>query len=204
MTGDAKFGGLTVDFVTGAALFRRRWAQGREAVAHAVGLKKGFRPTVVDATAGLGRDAFVLASLGCRVHMIERSPVVAALLDDGLRRAGQDPEIGGWVRERLSLIHVDSLQGLGGLLFQPDVVYLDPMFPERRKTALVKKEMRLLQTLLGDDGDSDALLLLALKIAGRRVVVKRPRSAGPLGGRVPEAALTTGRHRFDLYRPFVA
>ena len=97
-----------MDFVEGAVAHRRKFGGGRgQSIAKAVGLKSGAMPTVVDATAGLGRDAFVLASLGCKVTLIERSPVVAALLQDGLARAAQDPEIGPWVSERMHL-----LQGL--------------------------------------------------------------------------------------------
>jgi 16S rRNA (guanine1516-N2)-methyltransferase len=84
---------------------------------------------VVDATAGLGRDAFVLASVGCRVRMLERNPVVAALLDDGLARGYADPEIGPWLQERLQLIHASSLTALTDITPRPQVVYLDPMFP---------------------------------------------------------------------------
>ncbi len=92
---EPKLGGIFVDFVTGAMAHRRRFGGGRgEAVAKAVGIKGGYLPDVVDATAGLGRDAFVLAALGCRVRMLERHPVVAALLEDGLQRGYQDAEIG--------------------------------------------------------------------------------------------------------------
>lgn len=84
---EPKLGGIFVDFVGGAMAHRRKFGGGRgEAVAKAVGIKGSYLPDVVDATAGLGRDAFVLASVGCRVRMLERNPVVAALLDDGLTR----------------------------------------------------------------------------------------------------------------------
>lgn len=92
---EPKLGAVYVDFVTGTMAHRRRFGGGRgEAVAKAVGIKGDYLPDVVDATAGLGRDAFVLAAVGCRVRMLERHPVVAALLDDGLRRAYADEEIG--------------------------------------------------------------------------------------------------------------
>ncbi len=137
---EPKLGGIFVDFVGGAMAHRRKFGGGRgEAVAKAVGIKGDYLPDVVDATAGLGRDAFVLASVGCRVRMLERNPVVAALLDDGLARGYADAEIGGWLQERLQLIHASSLTALTDITPRPQVVYLDPMFPHKQKSALVKK-----------------------------------------------------------------
>lgn len=195
-------GAVYVDFVEGAVAHRRRFGGGRgQSIAKAVGLKGGASPTVLDATGGLGRDAFVLASLGCRVTLLERSPVVAALLEDGLRRAVADAEIGGWVAERLSLIHADAVTWMEGLDERnfPEVVYLDPMFPHRRKSAQVKKEMALFQQLIGSDEDADRLLPAALRVARKRVVVKRPDYAPVLGGRKPTMAITSKKHRFDVY-----
>lgn len=118
---------------------RRKFGGGRgEAVAKAVGIKGDYLPDVVDATAGLGRDAFVLASVGCRVRMLERNPVVAALLDDG----------GAWLcgcgNRRLvaGAVAVNSRfqpDGADRYYPRPQVVYLDPMFPHKQKSALVKK-----------------------------------------------------------------
>lgn len=197
---EPKLGGIFVDFVSGAMAHRRKFGGGRsEAVAKAVGIKKGYIPSVVDATAGLGRDAFVLAALGCEVRMLERHPVVAALLDDGLQRGYADAEIGPWLKQRMSLIHASSIHALETINPQPDVVYLDPMYPHRQKSALVKKEMRVFQSLVGADNDADALLEPALVLAKRRVVVKRPDYAEPLAGKEAEAAVTTKNHRFDIY-----
>ncbi|AUG98647.1 16S rRNA (guanine(1516)-N(2))-methyltransferase RsmJ [Pectobacteriaceae bacterium CE70] len=199
---EPKLGAIYVDFASGAMTHRRRFGGGRgEAVAKAVGIKKNYLPDVVDATAGLGRDAFILASLGCRVRMVERNPVVAALLDDGLQRGYRHPEIGGWLRERLTLIHASSVTALAAITPPPDVVYLDPMFPHRQKSALVKKEMRVFQTLVGTDDDADALLAPALALAKKRVVVKRPDYAPPLAGIPAQSALETKSHRFDFYLP---
>nr|WP_240155583.1 16S rRNA (guanine(1516)-N(2))-methyltransferase RsmJ [Pantoea multigeneris] len=199
---EPKLGGIFVDFVSGAMAHRRRFGGGRgEAVAKAVGIKGGYLPDVVDATAGLGRDAFVLAALGCRVRMLERHPVVAALLDDGLQRGYQDAEIGGWLRERLTLLHVASQVALSEITPQPDVVYLDPMYPHKQKSALVKKEMRVFQSLVGADDDADALLEPARRLAKKRIVVKRPDYAEPLAGVVTQDAVTTKSHRFDIYPP---
>ncbi len=197
---EPKLGAIYVDFVGGTMAHRRRFGGGRgEAVAKAVGVKGSYLPNVVDATAGLGRDAFVLASLGCHVRMLERNPVVAALLDDGLQRGYRDVEIGGWLQERLTLLHASSLTALADLQPKPEVVYLDPMFPHRQKSALVKKEMRVFQSLVGADDDADGLLAPARALATKRVVVKRPDYAPVLAGIAPQAAIETKSHRFDLY-----
>ena len=197
---EPKLGGIFVDFVSGAMAHRRKFGGGRgEAVAKAVGIKKEYLPDVFDVTAGLGRDAFVLAALGCKVRMLERHPVVAALLDDGLQRGYQDPEIGEWLQSRMSLIHASSITALAEITEAPDVIYLDPMYPHRQKSALVKKEMRVFQSLVGADDDADSLLAPAIALAKRRVVVKRPDYAEPLAGQKAPSAVTTKSHRFDIY-----
>lgn len=195
-------GPVAVDFIGGAVGHRHRFGGGRgQTIAKAVGLKGGNSPSVVDATAGLGRDAFVLASLGCHVTLVERSAVVAALLDDGLRRAATDSEIGPWIHDRMQLIHADAVQWMNGLEESafPEVVYLDPMFPHKQKSALVKKEMRLFQKLLGFDENSAELLQAALRIARKRVVVKRPDYAPTLTERKPSMQIKGKKHRFDVY-----
>ena len=195
-------GPVRVDFVGGSAGHRRRFGGGRgQALARAVGMKAGFSPGIWDATAGLGRDGFVLASLGSPVTLCERSPVLAALLEDGLHRATGDSEIGGWVSQRLKLVHGDSAILLQSLPENqlPQVVYLDPMYPPGKDHVQVKKEMRALQQLLGPDCDSDALLAAALKSATRRVVVKRPKRAGWLSGLKPAASIESKKTRYDVY-----
>lgn len=112
---------------------------------------------MVDATAGLGRDAFVLAALGCQVQMLERNPVVAALLDDGLRRGYLDAEIGPWLRERLTLLHASSLTALVAIEPRPEVVYLDPMYPHRQKVRWLKRDAGI-SIIGGADNDADGLL----------------------------------------------
>ena len=198
-------GAVFVDFVEGAVAHRRKFGGGRgQSIAKAVGLKAGATPLVVDATAGLGRDAFVLASLGCQVVMLERSPVVAALLADGLTRAYADPEIGHWMQERMRLLPGPALQRLQELTIAPEVVYLDPMFPHKKKSALVKKEMRVFQSLVGPDLDADALLPAALVVASKRVVVKRPRLGERIPGPPPNAELQGKSTRFDFYVPLAS
>lgn len=195
---EAKLGAIKVDFLAGKAAHRRHYG-GAEAVSKAVGVKKGQRPSVIDGTAGLGRDAFVLANLGCQVTMFERSPWVAALLEDGLNRAKADPEIGEWVAQRMKLVHANSISDIQQHQLHAEVVYLDPMYPHRKKSAQVKKEMRIFQQLVGADADADDLLQQALNIATRRVVVKRPSTAAPLAGKAAANHLSTKTHRFDIY-----
>lgn len=204
-TDEPKLGAIAVDFTSGAMAHRRQFGGGRgEAIAKAVGVKGDYLPTVVDATAGLGRDAFVLAAVGCHVTMFERHPVVAALLDDGLQRAYQDPNIGSWLQQHLHLIYHSSITGLDSYPDKPDVVYLDPMFPHRQKSALVKKEMRIFQQLVGSDSDADSLLAPARRLAKKRVVVKRPDTAPFLANEKPTAKIKTKNHRFDIYTPVSA
>src|SRR5690606_28071885 len=153
-------GAIRVDFVEDALAHRRQYGGGAgQMVARAVGIRGALRPRVLDATAGLGRDAFVLASLGCDVVLIERQPVIAALLADGLERArhagGEVAEIAG----RMQLLAGDAIELMADWSEPaPEVIHLDPMFPERQKSALVKKEMRLFRPLAGDDADSPQLL----------------------------------------------
>ncbi|MGS2719371.1 class I SAM-dependent methyltransferase [Paraglaciecola aestuariivivens] len=198
---EPKVGEVLVDFASDALTFRRLHGGGKkQAIAKAVGLKGQTSLHVLDATAGLGRDAFVLASLGCKVDMIERSPVVAALLSDGLSRAHKDLQLATWIPQRMQLVHgiaLDLLNQWQGQ--QPEVVYLDPMFPHRKKSAAVKKEMRLFQQLLGPDEDADLLLDPALAIATKRVVVKRPAGAPYLANQKPQIEMTGKANRFDIY-----
>ncbi|BBI53076.1 hypothetical protein HORIV_54970 [Vreelandella olivaria] len=164
--------------MAGKAAHRRRFGGGRgQLVAKACGLTKGVTPSIVDATAGLGRDAFVLASLGAQVLLIERVAAIAALLEYGLKRASKHSETAD-IAARMTLRHGDAAQALEALVasadFMPQVIHLDPMFPHREKSALVKKEMRLFRELAGDDNDAPRLLEAALDVATHRVVVKRP------------------------------
>jgi 16S rRNA (guanine1516-N2)-methyltransferase len=199
-TDEPKLGAINVDFVTGAVAHRRKFGGGKgQSIAKAVGLNKGATPVVLDATAGLGRDGFVLASLGCKVILHERHPVVAALLYDGLQRAYNDSEIGPWMQQNMSLIFGSSHTLLAQCDSVPDVVYLDPMFPHREKSALVKKEMRVFQELVGGDTDADDLLEFAYPLASKRVVVKRPDYAPFLNDKTPSMQIKTKKNRFDVY-----
>ena len=170
-----------IDFVGGAVGHRFRTSAGQVQVLHkAAGFSKGIVPTVVDATAGLGRDAFLLASMGAQVTLIERSPEVYALLLDALERArAAGPEFAEIVA-RMTLIHGDSKNLLPN--FSADVVLVDPMHPERKNSALVKKEMRVLRQLVGADVDALDLMQAAFRSAHKRVVLKWPLRAESLVG----------------------
>ena len=197
---EPKLGAVYVDFVGGSMAHRRKFGGGRgEAVAKAVGIKGVELPSVIDATAGLGRDAFVLAVLGCQVRLVERHPVVYLLLQDGLNRAYQNAEIGAMLRQNLRLLNVRQINELNPQTDCADVVYLDPMYPHKQKSALVKKEMRVFQYLVGADSDADKLLSPALQLAKKRVVVKRPDYAEYLCKKPPHFSRETKNHRFDIY-----
>ncbi len=187
--------GLKVDFLEPGLLRRAVRAGNRtETLVRAVGARHGQRPRILDTTAGLGRDAFILAAAGCEVTMTERNPVLAAMLEAALEEARLDRRTSR-VAERLKLAAIDARK----METDADVIYLDPMFPARDKSAAVKKEMQLLQRLLGPTEDGVALLEWALENAGERVVVKRPRHAQPLGGRAPDMSYEGSSTRFDAY-----
>ncbi|MEO5378763.1 MAG: class I SAM-dependent methyltransferase [Magnetococcus sp. DMHC-6] len=171
----------------------------QEPLARAAALSGNTRPHILDATPGFGRDAFLLATLGCHLHLVERSPVVASLLADGLARAKHGPTWTKEAVERMRLTCADARQHLTLNHEKIDVVYLDPMYPERKKTALVKKEMRWLRDLVGTDADAEDLLHIALQRAANRVVVKRPQVAPPLPGPQPNFAIHAPNTRFDIY-----
>ncbi|OHX12363.1 class I SAM-dependent methyltransferase [Chromobacterium sphagni] len=198
-----KHGAVYAEFVEGAARHRREQGGGRgQPVAKAVGLKGAKDlPSVVDATAGLGRDSFVLATLGCRVTMVERSPAAAALLADALERALRDDATRD-IAARMTLVHASSIAWLGSLAEaeRPDVVFVDPMFPDTdKKSAAAKKDMQAFQHVIGDDMDSSELLTAAIAAAKVRVVVKRPRLGAAIAGVKPSAVLDGKSTRFDLY-----
>jgi 16S rRNA (guanine1516-N2)-methyltransferase len=204
---------VQVDFCGGANDHRRRFGGGKgQDIAKAIGIAR-YVPQVADLTAGLGRDAFVLASLGCQVQALERHPVVAALLADGLARAGNVPE--SWplnypsmidedirpLAQRIQLQHIGAAQWLAQQADDSiDVVYLDPMFAhDGRQKAQVKKDMQAFRSLVGSDDDADELLAEALRVARCRCVVKRARKAAPLAQQQPTYELTGKANRFDVY-----
>ncbi len=161
------------------------------------------RPTVIDATAGFGADSFVLAIHGCEVRALERSAIMAYLLQDGLQRARKSSSV--IIREaaeRVNVLHGDSRTYLADLMERdwPDVVYLDPMYPARRRKVAVKKELDICRRIVGDDADASELLQASRKIARLRVVVKRQRHSPPLAPDVHHV-IRSKLARFDVYAP---
>jgi 16S rRNA (guanine1516-N2)-methyltransferase len=196
---DAPKGALECDFIGGAVGHRFRYGGGRgQALARAVGMKSGKTPDVVDATAGLGGDAFLLASLGAHVVMIERSSRMHALLQDGMERARQADGDVAEVISRMTLMLGDARSLLAEL--SPEVVLVDPMHPPRGKAALVKKEMRMVREIVGVDNDHVELMQVALSVASNRVVLKWPRLAGSIQGiAAPSHQITGKTTRYDVY-----
>ena len=175
-------------------------------------------PIAIDATAGLGQDSFLLAAAGFSVYMFEQDPIIAALLEDALDRAKSDPVLANIV-ERMHLFAEDSisaLQRLGTslsrdeqmpqtsdsqpyLTVKPDVIYLDPMFPERTKSAAVKKKFQLLHHLEHPCENEEELLGAAMNIQPRKIVVKRMAKGPFLAGKKPSYSIKGKSIRYDCY-----
>lgn len=189
-----------LDFFKGKFAYRLQRSQIKnELLAKAVGIKGSYKPSVIDTTAGLGRDGFLLAYLGCSVLMIERNPQVYSQLEKALQQIEQDPTL--QQKLQLKILNANSIDFLTQLDENdyPDVIYIDPMYPPRQKSALVKKEMRLLKDIVGEDSDAPQLLAIALQRAKKRIVVKRPRLAASLGNQKASYCLTGKTQRFDVY-----
>lgn len=172
---------LRVDFVMGAVAHRLRFGGGRgQDIAKAMGFRNGNTPTIIDATAGLGRDSFLLASLGAQVTMIERSEKMHMLLGQGMERAFNE---GGQFREiieRMTLLKGDAKDIIPTLT--AEAILIDPMHPERKNSALVKQDLRQVRDIVGSDEDAADLVRLAIMHAQKRVVLKWPAKADPIEG----------------------
>lgn len=211
LSSEPSWSDIMVDFAAANLQYRQQHGGGRnEAIAKAIGIRGKPSVNVVDCTAGMGTDSFVMASVGANVTMIERSGVISALLDDALVRAQVAGESGENLEclsicERLCLLQQDAilyLKNNSAQKTQTDVVYLDPMFPHKKKSALVKKEMRAFQLLLGPDQDSADLLTAAINFAPQRIVIKRPAGAPNVENDhalQPNMAISSKKHRFDVY-----
>ena len=194
---------ICVDFEAGKAHHRRLYGGGKgQDFSKALGLQKFPNATIIDATAGLGGDSFVMATLGCKVTMLERNTIVQQLLSDGLARAdSSDDSDVQKIATRLRLVSKHAITYLENLETDeyPQLIYLDPMFPQREKSALVKKEMRFFHDIVGKDEDSAELLEIALNRAIERVIVKRPIKAELLNSRKPDFDIRGKTVRYDVY-----
>ena len=175
---------------------------GRELLVRAARIKGLAHPTVVDATAGLGEDSLLLAAAGFEVTLCERDPVIAALLADTLERAAQDERLAGYAAH-MHLVPGDAIEILAKLDEVPDVVFLDPMFPEKRKRAATNKKLQLFQQLESPCADEEALMAAALAARPRKVVVKRPLKGPYLAGVKPSSSLAGKVVRYDVIVPAV-
>lgn len=194
--------GIHVNFAEGALAHRRQFGGGRgQAIARAIGLKHGSTPSVIDITAGLARDAYILASLGCKVILVEQSVVLYTLVQDGILRGHANEASAEVLKNFMNLVNADAILYMEHMDkdTRPDVIYIDPMYPDRKKSALVKKDMQILQHLLGKDENASLLLKTALECVTRRVVVKRPVHAAPVSGTEPSTSISSKKTRYDVY-----
>ncbi|WP_417257884.1 class I SAM-dependent methyltransferase [Celeribacter sp.] len=192
-------GELRVDFVSGAVAHRLKFGGGRgQDLPKAMGLRAGKTPTIIDATAGLGRDSFLLASLGAQVTMIERSDKMHALLADGMARAHDEGGVFREIIERMTLLKGDAKELLPTL--SGEAILIDPMHPPRKNSALVKRELRQVREIVGTDEDAADLLRVALETAEKRVVLKWPAKADPIAGIKPCSHQIVGKStRYDVF-----
>ena len=170
-----------------------------ELVVRAARFKKGRNDlTVLDATAGFGEDSALLAAAGFSVTLYEKDAVIAALLEDAIKRAKETEELCG-IASRMELICGDSISAMRSMKNPPDVIYLDPMFPERKKSALIKKKFQLLQKLEMPCENEEELLDAAFEAAPRKIVVKRPAKGAFLAGKKPSYSIDGKAVRYDVF-----
>lgn len=168
-----------------------------------INARSGQTHWAIDATAGLGEDAYLLAAAGFRVDLYEQDKTIAALLEDALSRALQDESLQG-VAGRMTLHQQDSISAMQKLAAQnlsPDVVYLDPMFPGKSKAAATKKKFQLLHHLEAPCANEHSLLQAALALKPQKVVVKRPIKGPFLDGVKPAYSIKGKAIRYDVYTP---
>lgn len=198
---DAEAGNLLLDFLSPKMRYRiERMNKAQEPLLRALSWKSTEPKTVLDLTAGLGRDSGLLLFAGFSVKMFERNPVLQCLLTYALLELQKEaPQFA----EKIMLEKGDSIQYLQNSKERPELIYMDPMYPERKKSALVKKELRIIRNLVGADQDSEQLLRAALKSGAERVVVKRPAGAEYVGELTPNHTIESPNTRFDVYLPLL-
>ena len=195
---------ISIDFLKGSLAHRQQFGGGRgQAIAKAIGMKPGITPSVLDTTAGMAGDAFVLATLGCSITLLERSPIIFALIEDAVQRASLNESFTEILEQGFIIVNREASDYIaeqiedGGTA--PDVIYIDPMYPQKKKSALVKKDMQILQRLHGADDNASELLDSALAYARKRVVVKRPIQAETISEKKPNTCIKSKKTRYDIY-----
>lgn len=187
---------FTIDF--SSKEFLRRKDDKNQEILKAVGIKKDLNLKVLDTTAGLGRDSFILANFGCKITMLERNPIIYILLQNAIENSKNNLEITK-ITQNMTLINQNSIEYLENIKENFDVIYIDPMFPKTNKSRLVKKDMQIFREIVGDDLDSNKLLELALQQNVKRVVVKRMKKAEYLANKKPNFEIVGNTTRFDVY-----
>jgi 16S rRNA (guanine1516-N2)-methyltransferase len=192
---------LSVDFVNDKRNYLKLIPKGKqELIAKAIGLNKANQ-TVIDATAGLLQDSILLSRLGAQIRAVEKSDLIFALIADAYKR-GQEDHACKLILSRIAIFHDDAYNFLSQLKLEdyPDVVYLDPMFPENKKTALPRLEMQIFRKIVDVGDDYERILQMARKKVKSRVVVKRPLKGAPLSSGW-QHQIKGNTVRFDIYPP---
>jgi 16S rRNA (guanine1516-N2)-methyltransferase len=184
-----------IDFNSSKINFRKK-SNGKELLIRALDATKLNNPVIIDATAGLGNDSFIIASFGYKVNMVERSPIVNILLQNAIERGLNDKDIYSIIKN-MNLINDESINVINNL--PADIIYMDPMFDKKDNSALVKKEMRIFRDIVGNDDDAGKLFELALSKANYRVILKRPRKSPTINSIKPTYSLSGSACRFDVY-----
>ncbi|CAL4324858.1 Ribosomal RNA small subunit methyltransferase J [Buchnera aphidicola (Sipha maydis)] len=189
---------FTINFLSGKNNFRRKYNRKKELIIKAVKIKNSKKTIILDATAGLGKDSFILASSGYKIFMIEKNKIIYQLLKNGLKRLYKNMEINMWIKKKMILFHDDSLNFFKHTKIIPDVIYLDPMFLNKKKT-LPKKDMSILKILVSKQKITKNLLKKSIKFTKKKVVVKRPIKAPYLENIKPTYIIYGTKYRFDIY-----
>ncbi|MHC5226406.1 class I SAM-dependent methyltransferase [Ignatzschineria sp. LJL83] len=213
---DLEAGHLDIDFFSKKMRYRMQHInKAQEPLLRALGWKSTESKRVLDMTAGLGRDSCLLFFAGFHVTMFERNPVLQILLQNALEalpsadfsstiKLEKEDSIVFLQKMKKQQTSLDSssdslLDSSEDESLIADAIYMDPMYPERKKSALVKKELRIIRNLVGSDMDSEQLLLTALESKVQRVVVKRPKGATYVADLVPNHSVESPNTRFDVY-----
>lgn len=157
---------------------------------------KNPHPKAIDATAGMGEDAILLAASGYDVTLFEQNPVIAALLKDAMRRARKKPVLGE-IMERMHLVEGNSIELMPKMIDDWDLIYLDPMFPARQKSGLINKKLQLIQKLEQPCFEESELLEAAIKANPKKIIIKRPLKGPFLAGKEPGYSVKGKAIRYD-------